>query len=139
MNKTIWKVSGTSPAGEVAGQALRNAGIGMVEKQDWSEVATALQRRRGRVVVADAESVSRSPRAASRTAGGTAARHRASALARAAHAALGDGRLAAPDGDGRARRGRPGSARSRSCRRASNSKVRTIDRYLGAGNLEERH
>jgi signal transduction histidine kinase len=58
MNKTIWKVSGTSPAGEVAGRALRDAGIGLVEKHDWNEVAAALQRGEAALVVADAESVS---------------------------------------------------------------------------------
>ena len=58
MNTTIWKVSGTTPAGEAAGRALRDAGIGLVEKNDWDEVAAALSRGEASLVVADAESVS---------------------------------------------------------------------------------
>ena len=58
MNTTIWKVSGTTPAGEAAGRALRDAGIGLVEKDDWDEVAAALRRGEASLVVADAESVS---------------------------------------------------------------------------------
>jgi len=58
MNTTIWKVSGTTPAGEAAGRALREAGIGLVEKSDWDEVAAALRRGEASLVVADAEAVS---------------------------------------------------------------------------------
>jgi signal transduction histidine kinase len=57
MNTTIWKVSGTTPAGEAAGRALRDAGIGVVEKGDWDEVAAALGRGEAALVVADAEAV----------------------------------------------------------------------------------
>ena len=57
MNITIWKVSGTTPAGEAAGRALREAGIGLVEKSDWDEVAAALRRGEASLVVADAEAV----------------------------------------------------------------------------------
>ena len=58
MNTTIWKVSGTTPAGEAAGRALREAGIGLVEKGDWDEVAAALRRGEASLVVADADAVS---------------------------------------------------------------------------------
>ena len=57
MNTTIWKVAGTTPGGDAAGRALREAGIGVVEKNDWSEVAAALTRGEATLVVADAESV----------------------------------------------------------------------------------
>ena len=36
---------------------MRDAGIGVVEKQDWDEVAAALDRGEATLVVADAESV----------------------------------------------------------------------------------
>jgi signal transduction histidine kinase len=58
MNTTIWKVSGTTPAGEAAGRALREAGIGLVEKKDWDEIAAALRSGEASLVIADAESVS---------------------------------------------------------------------------------
>jgi signal transduction histidine kinase len=58
MNTTIWKVSGSTPEGEAAGRALRDAGIGLVEKKDWDEVAAALRRGEASLVVADAASVS---------------------------------------------------------------------------------
>jgi signal transduction histidine kinase len=58
MNTTIWKVSGSSPAGEAAGRALRDAGIGLLEKTDWEDVAAALRRGEAALVVADAEAVS---------------------------------------------------------------------------------
>ena len=57
MNTTIWKVAGTTPGGDAAGRALREAGIGVVEKNDWTEVAAALTRGEATLVVADAESV----------------------------------------------------------------------------------
>jgi signal transduction histidine kinase len=57
MNTTIWKVAGTTPGGDAAGRALRDAGIGVVEKDDWSEVAAALSRGEATLVMADAESV----------------------------------------------------------------------------------
>ena len=57
MNTTIWKVSGTTPAGEAAGRALRDAGIGVVETNDWNEAAAALRRGEAALVIADAESV----------------------------------------------------------------------------------
>jgi signal transduction histidine kinase len=58
MKKTIWKVSGNTPAGEAAGRALREAGIGLVEKGGWDEVAAALESGEAALVVADAEAVS---------------------------------------------------------------------------------
>jgi signal transduction histidine kinase len=57
MNKTIWNVSGTTPAGEAAGRALRDAGIGVVETKNWDEAAAALRRGDAALVIADAESV----------------------------------------------------------------------------------
>jgi signal transduction histidine kinase len=57
MNTTIWKVSGSSPAGEAAGRALKAAGIGLLEKKDWDEVAAALRRGEATLVVADAQAV----------------------------------------------------------------------------------
>ena len=57
MNTTIWKVSGSTPGGEAAGRALREAGIGLLEKKDWDEVAAALRRGEAALVVADAQAV----------------------------------------------------------------------------------
>lgn len=57
MNTTILKVSGTTPAGEAAGRALRDAGIGVVEASDWQEAAAALRRGEAALVIADAECV----------------------------------------------------------------------------------
>jgi signal transduction histidine kinase len=57
MNKTIWNVCGTNPAGEAAGRALRDAGIGVVEAKDWDAAAAALRRGDADLVIADAESV----------------------------------------------------------------------------------
>jgi signal transduction histidine kinase len=58
MKSTIWKVSGSCPLGEAAGKALREAGIGLLEKNDWDEVAAALGRGEAELVVADARSMS---------------------------------------------------------------------------------
>jgi signal transduction histidine kinase len=58
MKMTIWKVSGSSPAGDAAGRALREAGIGLLEKGDWDEVAKALQSGEASLVIADADAVS---------------------------------------------------------------------------------
>ena len=57
MNTTIWKVSGTTPAGEAAGRALRDAGIGVVETTNWDEAAAALRRGDAALVMADADCV----------------------------------------------------------------------------------
>ena len=57
MKTTIWKVSGSNPLGEAAGRALREAGIGLVEKKDWDEVTAALGRGEAELVVADAQSM----------------------------------------------------------------------------------
>lgn len=57
MNTTIWNVSGTTPAGEAAGRALRDAGIGVVETKNWDEAAAALRRGDAALVIADAECV----------------------------------------------------------------------------------
>jgi signal transduction histidine kinase len=58
MTTTIWKVSGSTPVGEAAGRALREAGIGLLEKGDWNEVAAALASGEAALVVADADAVS---------------------------------------------------------------------------------
>jgi len=58
MKTTIWKVSGSSPLGEAAGAALRAAGIGLLEKDNWDDVAAALLRGEASLVVADAQAVS---------------------------------------------------------------------------------
>lgn len=58
MNTTICKVSGSTPAGEAAGRALRDAGIGLLEKKDWDEVTAALRNGEASLVIADAEAVS---------------------------------------------------------------------------------
>ena len=58
MKTTIWKVSGSSPLGEAAGAALRAAGIGLLEKDNWEDVAAALRRGEATLVVADAQAVS---------------------------------------------------------------------------------
>lgn len=57
MTTTIWKVSRGSPGGEIAGQALRDAGIGLVEKDDWVEVTQALARGEAALVLADGEAI----------------------------------------------------------------------------------
>jgi len=58
MKTTIWKVSGSSPVGEAAGAALRAAGIGLLEKDNWDDVTAALRRGEATLVVADAQAVS---------------------------------------------------------------------------------
>lgn len=57
INTTIWKVSGSTPEGEAAGRALRAAGIGVVERRDWNEVAAALRSGEATLVLADAATV----------------------------------------------------------------------------------
>lgn len=56
-HKTIWKVSGTAPGGEAAGNALRGAGFGVVE-MDWDEAAAALKSGEASLVVADGDAIS---------------------------------------------------------------------------------
>ena len=58
MKATIWKVSGSSPVGDAACAALRAAGIGLLEKDNWDDVAAALLRGEATLVVADAQAVS---------------------------------------------------------------------------------
>jgi len=139
MNKTIWKVSGTSAAGELAGQALRNAGIGLVEKQDWSEVAAALQRGEVALVIADAESVSALAARGAPAAAGLP-RETARALSHELRTPLSAmaGWLHLME---------TGALDEAGFKRAIaklqenlEQQVRTIDRYLGGnGNLEDRH
>lgn len=57
MKTTIWKVAAGSTVGETAGQALRDAGIGLLRKDDWDDVAAALDRGEASLVVADAQAV----------------------------------------------------------------------------------
>lgn len=139
MNKTIWKVSGTSPAGEAAGEALRNAGIGLVEKRDWSEVAAALERGEAALVIADAESVS------ALTARGEPA---ATGLPRATARALShELRTPLSAMAGWLHLMETGALDEAGLKRAIaklqaslEQQVRTIDKYLGSnGNPEDRH
>lgn len=58
MTKTIFKVSPNSPGGVAAGDALRNAGIGVVEMEDWDDAAEALRNGEAALVVADGEAIS---------------------------------------------------------------------------------
>jgi signal transduction histidine kinase len=55
---TILKVSRNSPGGEAAGTALRNAGIGVVEMEDWSDAAAALRNGDASLVVCDGAAIS---------------------------------------------------------------------------------
>jgi signal transduction histidine kinase len=55
---TILKVSRNSPGREEAGTALRNAGIGVVEMQDWKDAAEALRTGEAALVVCDGEAIS---------------------------------------------------------------------------------
>jgi signal transduction histidine kinase len=57
MTTTIWKVSRASPGGEAAGNALRSAGIGVVE-MDWDQATRALRNGEAALVVADGEAIS---------------------------------------------------------------------------------
>ena len=55
---TILKVSRNSAGGKAAGAALRNAGIGVVEMEEWSDVATALRNGDASLVVCDGAAIS---------------------------------------------------------------------------------
>jgi len=57
MTKTIWKVSSATPGVEAANQALRRAGLGVVE-MDWDEARRALDSGEAAFVVADGEAIS---------------------------------------------------------------------------------
>jgi signal transduction histidine kinase len=57
MTTTIWKVSRGSPGVEAAGDALRSAGIGMVE-MDWDQARRALRSGEAALVVADGDALS---------------------------------------------------------------------------------
>lgn len=54
---TILKVSPDSPAREAARAALRNAGIAVLELDDWDEAASALGRGEATLVICDGEAV----------------------------------------------------------------------------------
>lgn len=55
--KTILKVSRDSPGREVAGAALRSAGLGVVEIDDWDAAAEALRRGEAALVVCDRDAL----------------------------------------------------------------------------------
>lgn len=55
---TILKVSKNSPGREAAGTALRNAGIGVVEMEDWGDAARALRNGDACLVICDAAAIS---------------------------------------------------------------------------------
>jgi signal transduction histidine kinase len=57
MTTTILKVSPNSPIREAARAALRNAGIGVLEMEDWDEAAAALQRGDATLVICDGEAI----------------------------------------------------------------------------------
>lgn len=54
---TIFKVSRNSPCCEAAGTALRNAGIGVVEMEDWGDAARALRNGDASLVVCDGAAI----------------------------------------------------------------------------------
>ena len=58
MTTTILKVSRNSPGGEAARAALRDAGIGVVDMDDWSEAAEALRNGDASLVVCDQAAIS---------------------------------------------------------------------------------
>lgn len=55
MTMTILKVSRDSPVREAASTALRNAGIRILELDDWNEAAEALRRGEATLLVCDGE------------------------------------------------------------------------------------
>ena len=57
MTKTIWKVSEGTPGVEAASDALRNAGLGVVE-MEWDEAKRALDSGEAALVVADGKAIS---------------------------------------------------------------------------------
>jgi signal transduction histidine kinase len=54
---TIFKVSQDSPVREAARAALRNAGIAVVELDDWDQAAHALGRGDAALVICDGEAI----------------------------------------------------------------------------------
>lgn len=54
---TILKVSQDSPAREAARAALRNAGIAVLELEDWEQASDALRRGEASLVLCDSESI----------------------------------------------------------------------------------
>lgn len=54
---TILKVSHGSAVRESARDALRNAGLGVLEPQDWNEAAEALRRGDASLVICDGEAI----------------------------------------------------------------------------------
>jgi signal transduction histidine kinase len=56
---TIFKVSDDSPVREAARAALRNAGIAVLELEDWDQAAAALGRGEAALVICDGEAIGR--------------------------------------------------------------------------------
>lgn len=56
MTTTIVKVSKNSPGAQAAGQALRDAGLGVVEVESWEAAQDALRQSAEALVVCDGES-----------------------------------------------------------------------------------
>lgn len=54
---TILKVSRDSPVRQAASAALRDAGIGVLELEDWNEAAEALRRGDASLVICDGEAI----------------------------------------------------------------------------------
>jgi signal transduction histidine kinase len=78
MTKTIWKVSSATPGIEAANNALRDAGIGVVE-MEWDEATRALESGEAALVVADGKAIS-ALTSAQKPAGGALPREVARAL-----------------------------------------------------------
>lgn len=57
MTTTILKVSRDSPVREAASTALRNAGIRILELEDWNEAAEAVRRGEAALIVCDGEAI----------------------------------------------------------------------------------
>jgi signal transduction histidine kinase len=54
---TVLRVSRSSPAREKACAALRDAGFGVAEADDWQQAADAVRRNEGTLVVCDGEAL----------------------------------------------------------------------------------
>jgi signal transduction histidine kinase len=57
MTTTIFKVSRDSPVREAARAALCNAGIGILELDDWNQAAEALRRGEATLLICDGEAI----------------------------------------------------------------------------------
>ena len=132
MKTTIWKVSGLLPVARRPEGHCASAGIGVVEKKDWDEVAAALSRGEadaggGRRAVDDA--TSRAGRTPGRTCRRTCARELSHDLRTPLSAMAGWLHLMEI---GKARRGGLEARDRRSCSANIDDQVRTIEKYLGS-------